>query len=162
MSLISDFETALQAAVATIVGETVPVIFAHENGPRPDTDYIVLHTHLSPKGRPYRSQADSEGIQSNYYDRVATVTFFAYGTSSTALLEGLQSAFDKESQIQILEASGIAIRDVGPINDMSIALDGLFETRDGMEVSFAFMETVTDDVSFIGAVEYSGQTMPPQ
>lgn len=161
MSRIDDFNVALQAFTQGVL-PTTPIIFAHENGPRPNVDYVVLHTHLTPRiGQPARGAADSNGSQISYITRDVSVTMFAYGISSQDLLSTIALQLDIETSIDALESAGIAIRDIGAINDASIQLDSMFEPRDMMEVRFGITETVTDNPSYIATVAWSGTTQPP-
>lgn len=154
-------ETALQAFVAQLLPGT-PVIFAHENGPRPDVDYVILHGVQSPRKNASRGAVDAGGNQTSYYDRDITITFYSYGHTSAILLDTIASQLDIETNIDALNAIGLAVRDIGPARDVSTLVDNRFESRDIMEVVFGMVEVVVDAPGYFTTVSWTGTTQPPQ
>lgn len=153
------FEGLLYSWIAGITSTTI--IFANENGPRPELPYITILTRIaSKKGSiPFYDRAANDGTQRIKYDIDYSLSLQCYGNSENdpiTILQGLKDEMQKQSNLGYFYLSGLAIREDNEIQDISTLIDSTIEKRALWELIFGVGHEIIDDPNFIEKVEGSG------
>lgn len=148
--------------------DAIPIIWMHQNGPRPNVSYITLHIIESgQKGLPYisenKAQFDNHGvlvpgtdIQNIERDKRLNVSIQGYGSKGGEYLEALRDSLDLESVMEYFDCNGLSALTPTPIKDISIVIDSQAESRDVFEVPFLTGIVIPEQVGYISNVDYSG------
>jgi len=164
-----NFQTA-EAAVRKIAEDVVnrdtlptvniPVIFARQNSPRPQADYITVDTlAVTPVGRP-QLIADEDNVDRYkiIQDVTALISFAAYGKTANNLLSRLDLHINGNPIIldRFIVEAGIAPTGSSSQRDLTVLLDTGYEFRAVMDVIFngALIEDNVD-LGIIESVEIS-------
>lgn len=138
------------------VNSPIPVIFADENGVRPDTKYITIKIITStPVGHPHLGDVDNNGDRDVLQNENFVLELNSFYKGSNDDLQILKDSLKKDAVMQSLADNEIVIRDEnGSITDISTLLDDTtIEKRYLYEIRFSFCQTVSENVSYIGTVD---------
>lgn len=138
------------------INTTVPVIFADENGTRPDGNYITLKVMTFSKiGQKDELPADNNGDRSVKYDEDFTLNIEGYGRGVQDNIQELKDSLQRESGLQALYQVGIAVRADSDITDVSALLDETIEKRYLYEIMMGFSRKIQENVGVIENVEWT-------
>lgn len=149
-------EDAVRAIAQDIVGNQYPVIFARQNTPRPQSDYITIDTlSVLPVGR---SQVvyDTENVDKFkiIQDVSVTMTFVAVGRQSRNLLAKLDIHLTGGNPAildRLMVEAGVAPQGKANQLDTTALLDTGYEPRAAMDV--VFNGSLIDDNVDLGVIE---------
>jgi len=105
------------AAVVAEEGRTDPVVWDHEDGPRPRAPFISLEfTGTSTSGMPNFDMADSgpenpgrEGVEIISRPVRRALTMYAFGEGAMDLLETIKASYEKDAYVLMLAKKGLVI-----------------------------------------------------
>jgi len=151
--LYSQIESTVYTWAST--NSSIPVIFANENGVRPDNKYITLNIiSYTPIGQPYSHMTDINGDRYIDQNEDFTVELNAFYPGSNDDLQVLKNSLKKDVVIQSINDSGLVIRDEnGTVMDISTLVDDTIEKRYLYEFRMSHTETIFENVSFIETVD---------
>ena len=153
-----ELETALYNWASGNV--SVPVIWANENGNRPNSKYITLNLmSFVGIGRDDYTPPNEVGIREilSNEDFVLELTGFYQGSDED--LKELQNSLRFQAIIDNLSTSGVVVRNLNnPINNISSLVDETIEKRYIWEVNLGTCHTLTEDISFIDEVEVTNES----
>jgi hypothetical protein len=152
---ITYVRTALQELFSTIVGGSVPVIFAEQsNAPRPtQRPYITLKI-LGPKQIGYAEMdgpngSGIAGIRAQYTIRALLQGF---GDGAIEQLNKIDFSFNKPSIVDLAIEKSFAYHKSNGVRDITQFLDTKWEQRATLEIEFYISDEDTDDVGFIDSI----------
>lgn len=142
-----DIENTIYDWAAEVLGN-VPVIWYHENAPRPVEPYVALHVEtLNSVKRDYISGGGK--ITGN---REFILLCQAIGRGSIDLLEKLKTSLERPEILAKLNANGIVFADRMAIVCISEVVDSRWEERHQLDLKFRFAQT---DVDGSGVIEHA-------
>jgi len=105
------------AAVVAEEGRTEPVVWDHEDGPRPTAPFISLEfTGSSTPGTPDYSlvNVDPENPESGGTQVISrpvrrALTMYAFGEGALDLLETIKASYERDAYVQMLTKRGLVI-----------------------------------------------------
>ena len=163
MTLVS--ATAIEDALISWLGVVHPgveAVLGWPNAPRPDLPYIAVRVEgLDPIGQDDRSEIDDDGLQTIYGDRLVNVKIDAYGSGALDLVRAIANSIWRQSVSATLLAAGLCPRLPGPVTDLTGMLETSPEDRAHVEMVFGILDTYTDDVGIIDAVDGDGDVVKP-
>lgn len=165
-----DFDAIRLAIIGAIVagtglpeGQIVMLEGETMGTPRPRVPYMgVLVTTASIKsGFDWFGPAtDAPGTRTGAVryqgTRTMTVSFEAFGATheqAYALLATWQGALEQPPVQDALQSIGLAVRDIGAVNDMSALLNTAYEGRAQMDVAFGYTANSTVDLGLMDTVD---------
>ena len=152
--LYSQFEIELYNWASS--NTSVPVIFADENGTRPNENYLSLKVMNYLKiGQKDELKIDNNGNRSVKYDEDVTVNIEGYGIGVQDNIQELKDSLQLDSVIQSLVSVGIAVRADSDITDISTLLDETIEKRYLYEIMMGFSRKLQENVGVIETVEWT-------
>lgn len=89
--------------------------------------------------------------------RRMTLSVQAFGEGALERMSRLQTALSKESVLESLDKSGVAIVEVAGVQNLTGLLDNRFETRAQMDVGFYAAENESDSTDFVESVEVTSE-----
>lgn len=135
---------------------SVLVIWADENGARPDENYITLKVMTFSKiGQKDELPTDNSGDRKVKYDEDFTVNIEGYGIGVQDNIQELKDSLQLESVLQSLVQAGIAVRADSDITDISVLLDETIEKRYLYEIMMGFSHEIQENVGVIESVEWT-------
>lgn len=145
MILFSTLQDAIYDWAAGILG-AVPVIWYHENAPRPTVPYVALHLFtVRSVGVDAQLPPTHAGAIEVVGNRDFTLECQGIGLSSMDFLEKLKTSLERPTvQESLREAAGICVVDRGAISDISDLVDSRWEERNVMDLFFRFAQVDTD------------------
>jgi len=149
----SEVETAVYNWVSA--NTTLTVIFADENGPKPDSNYISLkiNSYTMQGQRDYTAPDGITGIRTVRIDEDFVLSITSFGIGSQNELQKLKLSLQKESVIVSLATAGLAVRGEETINDISTLIDDVIEKRYIYEVTMGFAHSFTETSGVIETFE---------
>lgn len=155
---------AFRQLVASVLGLDISKVFnAQQNMPKQSKTYCTLRYYSYGQEVPYEhilTTTAGEQLTISRQTLVCEVQMFATsGTDACAALQNLINAFDRQTIIDQLKTSDIAIVSAEPVQDISALLDNtVWETRASVDITIRFTSTVSDDVGYVDKVEITGKT----
>ena len=148
-------KTNLYNWASSQAGMGIPVIFLEENAPRPTTPYITLKIGaILQIGWDYIFDPTTNlGSNNQVGDREFTLYIQAYGGDPITLLENLRTSLQKESVLDSLRASNLAVIGQFAIEDVSAIIESRFENRASLDIRFRIAQVYTDSIGVIDTVE---------
>ena len=138
------------------------VIFANENGPRPNLPYFTINITASSKiGHVNRIETDAVGIQRSKIDNDISVSIQCFGKQSADLLVLLRNSLQKESVLLFFDENRLVIRDDTQITNIALQVDKTIEKRYLYELMIGSSEELFDDVGFIESVTFDPTYIGP-
>ena len=144
----------------TLPTVNIPVIFARQNAPRPQSDYITVDTlAVTPVGRPQIiADEDNTDKYKIIQDVTAVISFAAYGKTANNLLSRLNLHINGNPIIldRFIVEAGVAPTGSASQRDLTVLLESGYEPRAVMDVVFngALIEDNVD-LGIIESVEIS-------
>lgn len=138
-------------------------IWADQNAPRPAKPYLALRvmSRKSDQNDEYGPVA-SDGTQFVVSNTSLTLEIQAYGDGAVGILDSLATKLGFQSTIITCIVLGVAIRNRGPITNITQLLDkSMFEDRASMEIVIGYRDGATDTVGIIDAVNGTGTGVLP-
>ncbi len=165
-------ESALVACVETASGLTGKVVLAPQTAPQPAMPYATVRiSGPRPAGGPWpriiqsfdaaQPAGQEVGLQA-VVDEELTVSLqvftpLPYGAASArALMAQIRVALALSTSLDPLRAAGLALVDVGDIQDLSALLDTAFQGRAAMDLRFLVADDVMERTGYVGSVGISG------
>jgi hypothetical protein len=142
-------------AWATLVLPTIPVIWFHENAPRPVAPYVVMHLlSINSVGvdcvlPPDETTQISEVIG----NRDFTLQIKGIGTYSMEYLETLKISLEKPSVQAFLRGKNIVFVDRLALTCIAEVVDNRYEERNLLDLKFRFAQYDNDFVGIIDHVD---------
>ncbi|CAG9173084.1 LIC_12616 family protein [Cupriavidus respiraculi] len=138
---------------------TVPVIFANENGRRPEKPYIALRVAAAPRLPVHRGPVDTDGMQAVSSHRDAQVELQCFGAGSFDVLDSLGQRLHMNDAAQRAEVLDLAVFQVGEVRHAPVLRDATtYEPRAVLELGIRYTLTLADDVGLIETVNAEGTT----
>ena len=175
----TDLEDALYDWATNALGTTIPVVWAHQNAPRPSlnannnqaTSYVMLHIMSDGRvggmdyvGRVYENTETIDGVDTIVQsipvtgNREFTLHCESYGSGSADFLRTLRSSLECPSIQQQLEDAGIVFVDQLFMGDISAVLETRYESRDQLDLLFRYAEATEDvNIGSIDTVNFTGK-----
>lgn len=152
----TEFKENIYAWAAANVGITV--IYADQNAPRPDENYITLRlsTIVSIGHRNYQSPDSITENRVVKYEDELTASFQSYGVDTVNTLQLLKESLQKESVMYDLLNMNIAVRREENIRNVSSLVDNIIEEHWSYEVTFGIANTFSENVGVIEDTEIAG------
>jgi hypothetical protein len=149
-------EEAILGLITAVAGG-VPVIFADENGPRPQKPYIQLRVQTAHRFPLHRGAVDDAGQQLVTGHRDAAVELQCFGRGSYDALDSLAQRLGMEAALADAERLDLAVFDVGKISQMPVLRDqASYEPRALLELGIRYAVTLTDAVGAVEQVVFHG------
>lgn len=151
---------SIKLAIYNVVRRELDVttIWADQSEVRPERPYASIRLTSGPivvgsdEGRePVSGQFTVEGL------RQLVMSVQAFGDSAIERMSKLQTALSKDSVVEELDASGIAVYDVGAVQNLTALLENRFETRAQMDLSMYVTDAEVDDTGYIEDVEVTNE-----
>lgn len=134
------------------------IVWSYEGRVRPQVPFILLREYGDQKaaGRSV-SRTDKPGVLSVRapYECTLTVQYFGSGAEEPVdVLSDIVHWLECPSVVDRFFAAGMAVYDVGNVNDISTVLDSLaYEKRAAVDLSIRYDRTIEDDVGYIESVD---------
>ena len=149
-------EAAVRQIAQDIVGNTYPVIFARQNTPRPQTDYITIDTvSVRPIGRAEQIYDEDNVDRFKIIQDVSvTMMFIAVGKQSRNLLAKLDLHLTGGNPAildRLMVEAGLAPQGKANQLDTTALLETGYEPRAAMDV--VFNGSLIDDNVDLGVIE---------
>jgi hypothetical protein len=148
------------AAVVAEGGRTDPVVWDHEDGPRPAPPFISLEfTGGSTPGTPNYSRVKTNG----YDDGVQIIrqfvrkalTMYAFGEGAFDLLETIKASIYRESYIAMLAKRGLVIPNALDVRESPAVRGTDTENCAFFEFWVTYIRVIEDVPGWIGSVDIS-------
>lgn len=143
-----------------IMGGTV--IWADQNGPRPQLPYATLRlSSVQRVGTAHYADPDANGIQTVIATRESILQVQRFGPESVSAVETFADKLALQTNLDTFSLQKIALFDVSAVTDVAQLLNGLAtEPRASVELSIRWVSDQTDDVGLIETVGVSGTIGP--
>ena len=139
-----DIENALYAWATGVVGSTIPVIWYHQNAPRPNAPYVALHLFTQRSvGVDAQLAPGDQGENEIVGNRDFTLECQGVGKGSGDICELLKSSLQFLEVQEQLRAAGIAVVDWLAVQDLSELVDSRWEERNVVDFIFRFAQVST-------------------
>jgi len=139
------FELVEAAAAGT------PVIFADDNGPRPDVPYIVLAVRWAKLSSAETGRTEDDGDQPVHQHEDATVELQSFGAAAYDALGDLALKLRHPLYEDRAEALHLALFEVGRLQSIPVLRDAVhFERRGLLELGIRYTRVHT---AFVGIIE---------
>lgn len=152
---------ASQAAATVLTTSpqaAVTVILADQDAPRPAYPYATIRLmSTKPYGFDDQRDMDDDGIVTVAGQRGATVSVHYFGDNPVGSLEQACNSLEKQTVLDQLYASGIAVQSKEPIQNVSAALETHFDPHATFDFYIGMSENNLDDVGVIEHVELTGE-----
>lgn len=135
---------------------SILIIFANQNGPRPNEKFIELRlTSISKLGhKDYTAPDDTTGIRIARIIEDFVLALTSYGSETDDELQKIKEAFNTTEYINELSATGIAVRNDSDIRDISVEIDNEIEERYIYEINMGFSYDFEELAGIIEQVSY--------
>jgi len=132
----------------------VPVIFANENGRRPAMPYITLAIRWAQASGAEMGRVRDDGVQAVRQHDDATVELQAYGMAAYDRLDELGLILRHPLYQERAEALGLAVFDVGRLQDLPLLRDvARYERRGVLELGIRYARDFAANVGVIETVQ---------
>lgn len=141
---------------------SVSVIFANQNAPRPDGDYITLLLMNIPySGQDWTGAVNAlTGKRTRLTDMDLLYSVQCISDDAVEILHNLRSELLSEESNELFMIDGISINDIGEVRDITAILGtDLLETRAIMEIRTRMIDEKTEDVGYIESAEVGGNIL---
>ncbi len=156
-------EDAFYAWAFAAIGGTIPVVWQHQNAPRPERPYVALQVGaIAPVGHDGFTGVDDEGIRQMTGDRNVTIMAMAFGTprnehEGMVLIGKLGLSLQSYAVRDTLEDAGISFVQVLSTQNLSALRDTQFEGRAQADFQFRVLDTADEDAGYVAAVALEGE-----
>lgn len=154
---INDIKEALQSTIANITN--IPVIFANQNAPRPNTDYItILLSTVVDFGIEFFSKADAiTGEITKIKNKDLSFSIQCMSENGIQILENLKSEITKQVYYDTLCNNNVIFINATDINDTTVLLESHFlEPRASMDMFFRSWSEDTEETGIIEQITGEG------
>jgi hypothetical protein len=154
------------AAVIAEEGRTDPVIWDHDDGPRPEAPFISLSfTGTSTPGSPNYRMVDVTpenpgGVQTISRFVKRSLTMYAFGERAMDLLETVKASIEKEAYIEMLAKKGLVIPQALDVRENPNSYSGSTEEAAIFEFSLTYTRVMTDTPGWIETVDITPERIP--
>jgi hypothetical protein len=154
------------AAVIAEEGMTDPVIWDHDDGPRPEAPFISLtFTGTSTPGSPnYRmvevTPENPGGVQTISRFVRRSLTMYAFGKRAMDLLETVKASIEREVYIEMLAKKGLAIPQALDVRENPNIYSGSTEEAAIFEFYLTYTRVITDSPGWIETVDITPEKIP--
>ena len=140
-------------------GIDCPVIYAYQNGNRPEGVYATLHVRVvSRADQDERSRVADDGTRRIHGHRDCVVELQVFGTGSCEVLEDFDIWTQTEACGKICSDLNLAIFDRGTVTDAPALLNNsTYEQRGLYEIWIRYTKQITEAVDFFNRVETQSQ-----
>lgn len=143
-----------------------PVIFARENGKRPDDPYVMINIISTRANLPVcPGELDADGRYPIRASRDAAIQISAYGKDCYARLDVLAQRLFCDALVNLCDSLNVAVAACGDIKDIAELTDDLnYRPRALLELTWRYTATLDDRVYPIDTVLIGGGTAdtPPR
>jgi hypothetical protein len=152
MVAIKRIETGIYEWAALVLPIGVPVIWVHQNSPRPIVPYVALHlSTITSIGRDF---IDGEGNLTGNRDFVLLCQ--GIGNYSMDYLEILKTSLELPLINLFLQQRNIVYVDRLALNCISEVVDNRFEERNSLDLKFRFAQISKDESGTIDGTNIQG------
>lgn len=157
------------AAVVKETGRTDPVVWDHEDGPRPVAPFVSLEfTGTATPGHPYYGPVEqsAEGAQDNWERKISrfvqrALTMYAFGESAMDLLETIKASIDKDVYVDMLAKKGLAINQTLEVMENPANRGGIATENSALfEFYITYIRTVIESLGYIETVHILPDDLP--
>ncbi len=150
-----DLRTAIRNWVLANTSNAITnIIFEQENGVRPPKPYISVNIITNTQiGWRDNGVTNVSGIQSVFFNEDISINLNGFGAETYDELGSLRTSIQKQSVLDTLRASGLAVRIDNSITNVAFGLSSSIEPRFVYDLTFGIGNSSTDDVSFINDVD---------
>jgi len=129
----------------------MPVIFADDNGPRPEGPYIMLAVRWSKVSGAEAGRVDGEGAQQVHHHDDAVVELQSFRATAYDALDELALRLRHPVYEDRAEALGLALFDIGRLQNIPVMRDTVrFERRGMLELGIRYTRVHSE---FVGTIE---------
>lgn len=165
-----DLKTNIASVIVALA--SVPVIWANQNAPTPNGDYIVLKlpTVRNPGGTDWESKPNAAEEAETQGDREAILSLIAVGETGMDILTNLDSSLNLSSNLELLCQNKLAYVGLeSEATDITTIIGNSFETRAASEMIFRISKNysaagdtipATASIGIDGAVEGENSADP--
>jgi len=145
---------AIRAWAEANGGYEIPVIFANQNAPRPEREFITLQMlNASNSGDATIGDIDENGIAEIVTDKNVVVSVQTFGDNGGAIALNLFNSLHKQSVQESLSVAGVYfIRHINGINDLTALASTRYEPRYQMDILFRTADVFEDNIGRIETV----------
>jgi hypothetical protein len=154
------------AAVVAEEGRTDPVIWDHDDGPRPAAPFISLtFTGTSTPGSPnYRmvevTPENPGGVQTISRFVKRSLTMYAFGERAMDLLETIKASIEREVYIEMLAKKGMVIPQALEVLENPAVYSGSTEEAAMFDFFVTYTRVMTDTPGWIETVDIDPKKIP--
>lgn len=153
MISIATIENALYGWAHAVL-PSVPIIWYHQNAPRPTVPYIALHLEtINSVGVDAQLFPGTDGKVEVVGNRDFILLVQGIGNASMDFLETLKSSLEKPTVQFALRQAGIVFVDRMAVACISELVDSRWEERNILDLKFRFAQTDKDDPGYFTKVE---------
>ncbi|WP_441371308.1 phage neck terminator protein [Achromobacter sp. PAB15] len=151
-------ENAIYELLLAAAGD-IPIIFAEENGDRPPRPFITMVLRWAQASPSEVGAVDCEGMQTVHGHRDATVELQSFGNAAYDALDQLVLTLQHTVHEERAEILGLALYDVGRLQNIPINRDGVrYERRGVLELGIRYTRQYAEFVGVIEHVTGTGNT----
>lgn len=155
MAAHEDFLTLFEAAT------TRPVIFANENGKRPQRPYVTVQLQLASPLPVHTGPVDGNGQRRLSAHRPVTIQLQCYGDGSWGVLDQMQLTLYTDSLLNLAESLNIGLQREPRLQDVPALLEGTkYEPRAILDIEAMYTGSIEEEVGIIETVNGTGTTTP--
>lgn len=149
-------------AVATVTPvsaqSSVVVILADQDAPRPAYPFATVRLmNMRQYGFDDIRDMDDEGLATVAGQRGATVSVHYFGDNPMGAIMQAYNSLEKQTALDQLYLSGIAVQSKEPIQNVSAALETHFDPHATFDFYIGISENNLDDIGVIEQVELTGE-----
>jgi hypothetical protein len=157
-----DWAYAVLNPTGTLPGAIIPVIWFHENMPRPTKPYLAIHlSTINSKGVDYVGIPNNSGIAEIVGNRDLSLLIQGFGENSMNWMEKLKTSLEKPSIQLILRVANLVFVERLGINCIAEVVDNRFEERNQMDLRFRFAQIDSDNTGLIEHANVTGTLKGP-
>jgi hypothetical protein len=159
--LAIDWET-VERALWTWASEEVELetIWDRPNAPRPETPYVLLGLLSAPIKHGSKDDLRGTGTEDEFEitgQRSVVYSVKVIGKNAIPYCTDLQISLEKPSVQEALRVAGLAVWNIGDVENIATLLETGFEERANMDVTFGISDTVAEAVGEVQNMEGTGE-----
>lgn len=160
----TQLEKAIRDIFIGILPGSTTVIWANENGPRPELPYLLLN--FATKSVKVGSRDELRNIPATdtyrlYGHRHAMLSVNAYGKDALQMAEDLKNKLQLASVLDALRAQSISVLDESDTRDLSVLVDTKIEKRAQFDLTLGYTVSIDETITPIEKVELENNLVDP-
>ena len=145
------YESAIYAWLVNATSQTV--VWAEQDVNRPSRPYVSANitSYGISEGFPARS-SDGDDNFTKHLKKLLNVSVGTYGETSAIIIDNVVNSVYNDTEIGLLKTAGLYFRTISDPIPLAQVIEGEWEQRWSVDVTFAYATDITSDVGYIDRV----------